>query len=55
MQQNSREKIGIQCLVDMYRKQFRIPENLRYYAKKDFKVAQRKFIKLALSGCRPKV
>ena len=50
MQKDSQGNRGIQLLVEKYRKQFRIPENLKYYRKKDFKVAERKFLKLALLG-----
>ena len=49
MQKDLKENTGIQVLLKEYRKQFRIPENLRYYAKTDLKIAERKFLKHALS------
>ena len=39
---------GIRRLVALYRKQFRIPENLDHYSAEDLLVAERKFIKYAL-------
>ena len=41
---------GIRNLVSLYRKQFRIPENLNHYSKEDLILAERKFIKFALQG-----
>ena len=55
MQKDLKGNTGIQLLVEKYRKQFRIPENLRYYAKKDFKIAERKFLKHALLERKPKL
>ena len=40
---------GIQLLLDKYKKKFRISENLKYYSKKDYPVAEKKFIKYALN------
>jgi hypothetical protein len=40
---------GIQLLLDMYKKKFRISENVKYYSKKDYLVAEKKFIKYALN------
>ncbi len=40
---------GIQLLLDKYKKIFRISENVQYYSKKDYEVAEKKFIKYALS------
>jgi len=39
---------GIRKLVALYRKQFRIPENLDHYSAEDLLAAERKFIKYAL-------
>ncbi len=39
---------GIQLLLDKYRRKFRISENLKYYSKKDYPIAEKKFIKYAL-------
>jgi hypothetical protein len=35
-------------LLKRYRKIFRIPENLNHYSKKDYEIAERKFIKYVL-------
>jgi hypothetical protein len=43
------ESTGIQLLLDKYKKKFRIAENLKYYSKKDYPVAEKKFIKYALN------
>ena len=40
---------GILLLLDMYKKKFRISENVKYYSKKDYPVAEKKFIKYALN------
>ena len=42
------ENSGIHLLLTKYRKVFRIPENLNYYSKTDYKIAERKFLKYAL-------
>ena len=31
---------GVKLLKEMYRKKFRIPENINYYSKEDFKKAE---------------
>jgi len=43
------EKTGMQLLVNRYRKMFRIPENLNHYSEDNFKIAERKFLKYAIS------
>ena len=40
--------VGKKELLRKYRKAFRIPENLNYYSKEDFKSAERQFIKYAI-------
>lgn len=40
---------GTQLLIKRYREIFRIPENLNHYSKADYKVAERKFLKYALT------
>jgi len=43
---------GMQRIVKEYRRQFRIPENLNHYSKKDFQEAEKKFLKFCLQkGC----
>ena len=49
MTKNLIKNHGIQLLVDKYKKKFRISENLKYYSKKDYPVAEKKFIKYALN------
>jgi hypothetical protein len=39
---------GIRLLVKEYKRVFRIPENLKFYSEKDYKIAERKFIKYAI-------
>ena len=50
MKIDSRNTMGIQLLLNKYRKIFRTPENLDYYTKGDFKTAERKFLKWVLAG-----
>ena len=40
---------GINRLVEKYRRQFRIPENLNYYSERDFHHAERKYLRFCLS------
>ena len=35
-------------LLMKYQKTFRIPENLNFYSEKDYRIAEKKFIKFAL-------
>ena len=48
MGNNLRANQGIQALIKIYKNIFRIPENLNYYSEKDYRAAERKFLKLAL-------
>jgi plastocyanin domain-containing protein len=41
----SRNEIGIKALIRKGRKQFRIQENLQYYAPDSLKIAEKQFIK----------
>ena len=41
---------GKRELLNRLRAEFRCPENLHYYSEKDFKRAERKFIKYYLQG-----
>ena len=41
---------GLKSLINKYRKLFRIPENLNHYSDKDYKEAERKFLKFSLFG-----
>lgn len=39
---------GLKLLVEKYRKEFQIPENLKFYSEKNYKIAERKYLKYAL-------
>jgi len=39
---------GVKLLREMYRRKFRIPENMNYYSKEDLKKAEKKYVKLCL-------
>jgi len=43
-----KENAGIQLLLERYRAIFRSPENIEYYSKTDYEIAERKFLKHAL-------
>ncbi len=49
MKKDQRPDNGILLLIDRYKKIFRTPENLNHYAKPDFREAEKKFIKYALT------
>ena len=48
MRKMVKSKSGIQLLLEKYRAVFRIPENQNYYSEKDYRSAERKFLKYAL-------
>ena len=48
MKSAKKENSSVQKLVDSYKKAFRIPENLNFYSKEDFKRAERRFVKIAI-------
>ena len=41
---------GLKSLINKYKKLFRTPENLNHYSDKDYKEAERKFLKFSLFG-----
>ena len=43
------ENSGVKLLVNKYRGQFRIAENLDYYSQENYKIAERKYLKYALN------
>ena len=49
LENESNNITGIELLIKRYRRVFRISENLDFYSKEDFKSAERKFVKWALS------
>ena len=40
---------GMDRLVEKYRRQFRIPENLNYYSERDFHRAERAYLRFCLN------
>jgi hypothetical protein len=47
MKKDAKGNAGIQLLLKKYRVIFRIPENLKYYSERDYKIAERSFLKYA--------
>jgi hypothetical protein len=43
-------KHGIRLLIKKCRAQFRISENIDYYSEKEYKAAERKYVKYCLRG-----
>jgi hypothetical protein len=48
MHKELNKNAGLKMLLKRYQKIFRIPENLNYYSEKDFRIAEKKFVKHAL-------
>lgn len=48
MQKDYPKNTGLKMLLKKYKTIFRIPENLNYYSKEDYQIAEKKFIKFAL-------
>ena len=44
------KKNGIKLLVQKCREQFRISENFEYYSDREYREAERKYVKLCLRG-----
>ena len=49
MKDNHRKNLGIIILTRKCKERFKIPENLNHYSEKDYKKAERKFIKYILT------
>lgn len=49
MKTEARNNTGIKLLLEQYRKQFRIPENIEYYSPEDYRNAEKKFLKYVLT------
>ncbi len=47
-ERNRHSKSGINQILEKYRRQFRIDENLNYYSKANYKIAERKYLKYVL-------
>ena len=52
MRKDSRTNRGIKSLVRLYKNIFRSPENLNHYSERDYRKAERKFLKYALEQRR---
>ena len=50
MADNSNSDEGIRSLIRKYRKEFRLPENMKFYSENDFAEAEKKYIKFCLTG-----
>ena len=50
MHNSSDTKNGIKLLVQKCREQFRIAENLDHYSEREYREAERKYVKLCLRG-----
>lgn len=46
----SKKDKGIRLLIQKYCNEFRRPENIDFYSEKDYKDAEKKFVKLCLAG-----
>lgn len=42
--------VGIQLLVEKYKKIFQIPENTKFYSDEDYLEAEKKFVKYSVFG-----
>ncbi|MBW2368921.1 MAG: hypothetical protein JRH15_13655 [Deltaproteobacteria bacterium] len=47
-QQWGTKKTGLESLVDHYRMAFRIPENLNHYSEKDFRSAEKQYLRYCI-------
>lgn len=50
MNNDTTQSKGTDRIVRFYREMFRIPENTKYYSSRDYKNAERLFLKYALSN-----
>jgi hypothetical protein len=50
MKHNNRSNVGMELLVQRYKKKFEIEENINYYSYEDFIQAERKYLKFVLEG-----
>ena len=41
---------GIRLLIQKYRNEFKVPENIYFYSENDYKEAEKKFVKFCLTG-----
>ena len=50
MKYNKSRNVGMELLIQEYRKKFETDENINYYAYKDYLQAERKYLKYMLDG-----
>ena len=50
MKDKTSKNIGMELLIQQYKKKFETEENLNYYAQEDFVQAERKYLKYVLDG-----
>lgn len=50
MKENKCKNIGMELLIQQYKRKFETEENLNYYSYEDFIQAQRKYLKYVLEG-----
>ena len=49
MKDHNKKNLGLIILTRQCREKFKIPENLNHYSEKDYKKAERKYIKYVLT------
>ena len=50
MEKEHTKNVGLKLILRKYKNAFRIPENLNHYTEKDFREAERKFLKYSLAA-----
>lgn len=50
MKYDKNRNIGMELLIQLYRKKFETEENINYYVPKDFLKAERKYLKYMIAG-----
>ena len=50
MDHTRNKALGLERLVEKCRAEFRRPENIDHYSKKDYRAAEKKFVRFCLTG-----
>lgn len=50
MAEDCKANVGLKTRVEYYKDVFRIPENLNRYCPEDYKIAEKKFLKMCCSA-----
>ena len=50
MDHTQNKALGLERLVERCRAEFRRPENIDHYSKKDYQAAEKKFVRFCLTG-----